>query len=38
MGQSELISIIFMTSITLRGLALSYILKERRLKRLKQGL
>ncbi len=31
MGQSELISIIFMTIITLMGLALSYIQKERRL-------
>ncbi len=31
LGQSELISIIFMSIITLMGLALSYIQKERRL-------
>jgi hypothetical protein len=31
MGQSELISIIFMSIITFMGLALSYIQKERRL-------
>ena len=30
MGQSELISIIFMTIITLMGLALCYIQKERK--------